>query len=356
MKLNRKSLLEALSAASTVVDKKAPQSILANVLARPREGGLEVIATDLRSTSSTIVGCEDPAEFCAPAGDLYAVVAGLSCEDVAIKVDAARIVISGGGAKFTLGADDPKFFPAVPDFNAAKAASMDAGALATVIAGTSYAASFDKAHLSGVFVTVAGDNLESVATDGQRMALRRVKGGNLKPCLIPTGAANSMAKILDGHESCSVHADADVIQVRAGESTLSSKLIESTFIPYQQFIGPNAWSDTPAIVNRANLAAMLKRALIIRATGKTGIQFGDITIGKGKIELVREDEANKVEESIKCDGGSKADSHLNLRFMLDAIDHMDAEDVEVHITGEFNPVIIRDKNNEQIGIVMPASK
>src|ERR1035437_2896034 len=358
MKLNRKQLLEALSSAVCVIDKKSPVPIVSNVLVNASLGSVEVVATDLRSTVATVVTVDDPIGFCANAGELLAIVGGLSHDEITITVDESRLKIVGGGAKFTMAVDNPKDFPAVPSFDTSKAKEMDASAIASAILGTSYAVSYERPHISGVFVTTINGALEAVATDGQRMAVRKVKVDEsvFSKAVIPTGAANSMAKILAGLATCSVCIDKNVLQIRAGGSTMSTKLVESDFVPYEQFFGKGSWKKSPAVVNRAALLGALKRALIIRATDKTGIPFGDLNFSPDGIEIVRQDQSSKIEETVECSGASSYSTHLNLRFVFEAVDHIIADEVEIHTDGDLDQVNIRDKSGEQVAVIMPARK
>lgn len=358
MKLNRRNFLFALDAAVAVADKTATPPILGNVLVTATLGAIEVVATDTRTTVSATVEASDPESFTVPAQDLHAIVGGLDGDNLSIKVLENKIEIKSGGSKFTLGSNLVADFPAIPKFDASKAIDVDASVLSVAIDGTSYATSQDKAHLAGVFMEVDGDELIAVSTDGQRMALQHVKSSwpTTRKCMVSTGAARSIAKLIDGGKSCSVSIDGEIINVHSGNATLSSKLIQSTFIPYQQFVTNKAWTKDPAVANRSTIIAALKRMMIVKSTQKDRIMFGDVKVSPDKIEFFREDQSTKAEETIVTEGGQEVSVYCNLRFLSDAIEHIIAEEVEIHVSGELEPINIRDKSGKQMAIVMPIRK
>jgi DNA polymerase-3 subunit beta len=359
MKINRKSLLTSLSQVVSVADKTATPPILGNVLVTAVGDAVEIVATDTRTTVSATVEASSPKSFTVPAQDFHAIVGGLDGDEIAINVLDGKIEIKCGGSKFTLASNLVADFPAIPKFDASKAIEVSAAELVIAIDGTAYAASQEKAHLAGVFLEVKGDDLVAVSTDGYRMALQHVKTPwpSSDRCMVSAGAARAIAKLIDGNELCCVSIEDEVINVRSGNSTLSSKLIQSSFIPYQQFvIGDGIWTEKPAMATRAMILSALKRMMLVKSTQKDRIMLGDVVVSQDKIELFREDQLTKAEETITTEGGTPASVHCNFKYLADAIEHVGSEDIEIHASGELEPINIRDKSRKQISIVMPTRK
>jgi DNA polymerase-3 subunit beta len=357
MKLNRKSFLEALTAAASVINKKSPQPILADVMARVVDGGLEIVGTDLRTTVATVIGCEDPEAFCAPADDLRAMVAALGGEDVAVKAKDGKLLVSSGGAKFTLSTDNPRDFPEVASFNASSSEEVDASAIAYLLAGVTFAASLDgtRLNIANVRLACAGGVLESSAVDGHRLAVMRLPGSvdGIKEALLSVEASKAIQSLIDGSDKCKLAVDGDVIHVRCGGSTVSAKLVEAKSPPFEQFVAPSTWSKSPMIFDRETMAAAIRRSLAIRGTAKSGDQDGTLTMTLGKLRISREESEKSVEESITVDCNHSSVVTCNLTYLAEALAHINGEDLEWHNEGELDPIKIRSKDGMQIQIVMP---
>jgi len=357
MKLNRKKFTDALSFAADVADRKGAVPILANVLVRKHSAGVEVIATDTRTTVSTVVEANDPVEFTCPAGDICAMVGGLDSEEVAVKANDGKIEISGGGAKFTVGVDNPRDFPELPVYDGAKAIDMDAATLASVINGAAYAADAMSPLLkiSGIWLDCQRGHIVSCATTGHHMAFRKVASDGTFSGLVNARAAERIAKLIDGAEKCSVTIDKTWIHVRCGVSTLSSRLVESDYVPYQEIV-KNGFIDNPCKVERVSILSALKRVLNVRSTDKERATFGDVETSKGAIRLARQGQTSKGEDSVKCDGGAKASVYCNLRYLVDALEHFTSDEIELHVKGELDQINMRNADGSQIAVMMPARK
>lgn len=354
MEFNRKQLLDALQAAASVVSKKPALPILADVLGKATPSGVEFIASDLTSTSSTFVECEDAEPFCAPAADLLGFVSALNCDAVAIKLTGSRVEVSGGGAKFSTSFDYPRDYPEVKLLDDVKGASVEPSDVIGMLRGTSFAASCEigKPHLSGVALVQTKSGVDAVSTDGHRMALRSYKAKIGKTCIVPSIAANAIADMLDGTESCSVAFADGYVQVTAGHRKLSAKLVEAQPIPYAQFFAPGGWVDIPAVINRAALVSSLKRVLVVRGDDYDGT----LSMADGKLTISRSTPTKSAEESISVDCQEAASTHCSLRYLAESIDHIDGETVELHIGGELDPIRMRNQAGDRMAIVMPCRK
>lgn len=352
MKLNRHEFLTALIRACSVIDKRNAMEITRYVLARPTDTGLDVIGTNLRTAICTPVKVENPQGFLANAEDLRGYVAKLDGDEVTVTVDEKRIRVSAGSSNSELPTLPDRDFPAVPTFAMDGAVEVDASELRRAIDGTVYAAYADplKPHLHGVYLSCTGTP-EVAALNGPEASIRICNlTGLIGNVLIELGASNAIVKMLDGAEKCQVLIGKEVIFVGIDGAILASKTPEVVYPLYRNAL---IFANDPCTLSKDALLGAIERLAMVRAVSNSDNLECDIVLSNGSVFMSRTNGDASASEVVKGKGGWNVKVQLSLRLIGNAVANIDADEIELHVVGELNPVTVCDKSRRQIGFLMP---
>ncbi len=246
--ITRAALLDALAPAAKVVERRNTIPILSNVLLRAEGEHLTVTGTDLDIHLTTRVPATVKAEgaITLPVGALHDIARKLPSDAVVTIQDGGngQVTVKAGRSRFTLGSLPASDFPAVSDMADSHAAEITiAGVtLAKLLSRSAFAISNEETryYLNGTFLvgieTPEGPALRVVTTDGHRLAriqtaaasgVRTDVGG----VIVPRKACGEIARLAEAAGEADVHLAvmSARIQMTAGDTILTSKLIDGTF-------------------------------------------------------------------------------------------------------------------------------
>lgn len=357
---SKSDLSRAVALAAAVADRKSTIPIVGNILLVADADGLTVSATDLTISvqSRCAAKVSAPGGTTLPAKLLHDVVRSVAGDSIDLKfLDGARVQIASGKSRHAIAALPADQFPKLqvpPD----AWSTMPAEALADIIAKTLHSCSNDETryHLNGVLLESADGILRGVSTDGHRLSkVERKCDGLALPAslLVPRKALAEIAKLL-GDKTVEVAATSAYVFVRAGGVTLSAKLIEAQFPPYAQVIP--AKTKRTAIVDRARLLDGIRRVSILAPESTAGVQ---VSLAAGSLTLKSENpETGEAVEEIETDySGDDVSIGFNARYLEEALSRVGCADVEVRMSGELDPCIIRGTSQAEgadfLSVVMP---
>ncbi len=362
--VERAALLPALASLARIVERKSAIPILGNVLLEAEGGSLTLTATDLDIRLSRRVPADVAAEgqLTVPAHLFHEIARKLpeGCQ-ISLEADeaAGRIALKAGRARFNLqtlpASDYPDWSARNPDEGEPARFALPATDLAYHLATVRFAISTEETryYLNGVHLHAGPDPQDSaaiqlhfVATDCHRLAWSRLAapaGAEAMPGIIlPTKAVNEIARLAEEQK-----AEAEIsltvwpgrIEAEAGETRLTSKLIDGTFPDYRRAV-PSAHPHT-LILERAPFAAALERVMIIN-TGKEA-RAVRLALGEGEaaVSMLNPD-AGQSEETLPADtdeaGPSGQTIGFNGRYMLDALNALGGDTARLQLADPGSPI------------------
>ncbi len=251
-KVDRTTLLKALTHVQSVVEKRNTIPILANVMLAVKDSKLTLTATDMEIAVVENVPAQGlrAGATTAPAATLYEIVRKLS--------EGTEIEFEHGGADAPLALRAGRYstslmvlpvddFPSMTAGTLPNRFSLPAQHLRALIDRTRFAISTEETryYLNGIYVhatAVDGHKLlRAVATDGHRLA--RVEeelpegAASMPGVIIPRKTVNELRKLLDETTGDIGIALSDTrILFEVGNIALTSKLIDGTFPDYERVI------------------------------------------------------------------------------------------------------------------------
>ncbi len=366
VKIERSALLALLNHVQNVVERRTTIPILGNVRLDAAEGRLGVVATDLELTVHETTAAEvlRTGATTLPAHRLFEVVRKLP-EGAMVQLvkdpDRHDARIAAGRSVFdlpTLPADD---FPSMNSENFERSFKMKGAELARLIDKARFAMSTEEAryYLNGLHLhTVengATSRLRAVATDGHRLAKVETDmpdgAPGMPPIIVPRKAVGEIRRLIEGADEIHVSLSASKIQVRVGEATLISRLIDGTFPDYERVI-PQA-NDKRAVVDCDVFAQAVDRVATI-ATEKTraiklSLHSGGMTISAVSSEAGRgQDEVDIGYSDEPIEIG------FNARYILEMLQQVSGDHVELQIANPASPTLVRDPaDSGTVYVLMP---
>ncbi len=369
----RPILLRALAHVQSVVERRNTIPILANVLLRARDGGLELTATDMeiavverlpatvaRSGAATV-----------PAATLYEIVRKLP-EGAQIELDHpggdAPLSLRAGRFSTSMNCLPTEDFPVMAEGQLPHRFSVAAAALRALIDRTRFAISTEETryYLNGIFLHETSSEgapvLRAVATDGHRLA--RVEeplpeGAEKIPgVIIPRKTVLEVRKLADETTEPVTVALSDTkiaFELDAGRIKLVSKLIDGTFPDYERVIPRD--NDKLLRVNKRQFADAVERVAAISSERsrpvKMALEKNALTLSAASPEMGSASE--QLNEHLSYDA-TPLEIGFQARYLRDITDQIAGDDsnVEFKFADGTMPTIVRQEGDASaLYVLMP---
>ncbi|MFV0319491.1 MAG: DNA polymerase III subunit beta [Microbacterium sp.] len=360
--VNRDVFSEAVSFVVKLLPQRNPQPILAGVLIEATDEGLSLAAFDYEASARTVIEAtvDEPGTILVH-GRLLSEIAS-RMPNVPIEVtagDDGAIALSGGSARFTLASMPVQEYPAIPEVTG-ESGLVPAEEFATAIAQVAFAASRDDVTpvLTGVQLEVSGTQLNLVATDRYRVALRDIPwdGGSAAgdegtSALVPARTLQEVGKTFahggDISISFSGAGDREIIAFTAGNKTVTSLLIKGNFPPVRRLFPEQ--TEHHAVVNTADLQEAVRRvSLVLDRSAPLRFTFAEdaVTMDASGSEQARASES--VEAHLL--GGDEVTLGLNPQYLLEALGAVRSEFARITFTptdnaNKLSPVLITSQTS-----------
>ncbi len=335
---------------------------LAGVLIRLENGVAELQATDTDLGIRATLDAEIQAEgaVVVPGRLLLDVARSLPKESLSLEYRSSEqdVEVISGSARFHLRTLPLEDFPKLPQADPASALAVPAAAFTETIARVARSASRDETrpHLTGVLVTADGAELRMVATDSYRLSVREAK---LDPPLAGSLEANVPARTLqelgrvaaaNGTEEIQVTALENQVVFAAGDTVLSSRLVEGRFPNYQQLL-PESY-EHELRVDRGELLEVVRRiSLLAQKNAPLRLSFSE-----GAVEVsAQTPDVGEATESIPVPfKGEPLEIGFNPEFFRDGLESAETDELVLKLISPLRPGLIQSGDDGGfIYLVMP---
>lgn len=350
-----KPLLEAVSNAVLALPPKATDFRYESITMTLEKKKLAVFATDGDVALSTAIEVESgdkgvvllsAKKFQDILRNMYDTVAEFKTDKKEGDGDVSFSIKTDRGSYRIAGSTQKSDQAAAPEFDLVF--SMPAAELKTLAEKTLYAASTDdmRPAMMGVLFEIEAKQLRAVATDGHRLVRLTKKmdvGAKEKlKIIIPSRVVNIVQKSIggEGDVEISISTKDQRIQFKAGETGIIASLIAENYPNYEAVIPLE--NDKKMLINRANLAGTVKRVARFSSRGDVRLAIAKDTI---MVSAENTDEGSAAEETVPCDFGTESLTiGFNSKFIEDALNHLDAEEVNFEFSTPTRATIIRPKH------------
>lgn len=366
----QENLALGLNIVSRAVSPRSTLPVLSNVLVATDEGRLRLSATNLELGITCWIGAKimEEGSTTVPARTFTELVGTLSDQQVemSLSVRTQNLNIQSGSSNTDLKCIDSQEFPPMPGPDLGDGIQVDVTDFKEMIQQVAFAASTDEARpiLTGVLVTVNGEQLTLASADGFRLSVRKaiLSSPTSRPVLavIPARALSELARIIsDGDQVLTMILPPDRGQVifQMKDVQLVSQLIEGAFPDYEQIIPQS--KETRSVLSTSAFHKACKQAEIFAREG-SHIARINITPGgelkPGSIVITGQSEetgSNQTEIDASIDGSALLIA-FNVRFLREVLEVIKTPEVALETTVDTAPGVLRPVGDESfLHVIMP---
>jgi DNA polymerase-3 subunit beta len=370
--IDKKDFLKGLGLMQGVAGRKTTLPILSHILLEWEKDSLYLTGTDLETgiREEIVAKIHQKGRASVSAKKLYEIVRELPEETIHIKKkDNQWITLQCGKSFFNLAGLDPEEFPSFPAYQEENFSIISTRLIREMIEKTSFAASNEESryHLNGILfaqIKQGGkEALRMVATDGHRLSLldrenQKINGIDEKGMIIPKKGVLEVKRIIgdrDGEEEMGIYFNASHGFFKTGKSLTAIRLIDGEFPEYEQVIPKG--NDKKLVMLKERIVSSLKRVSTMASERIEGVKF---SLKRNSMEMstTHQDFGDAQEEIEVSYEGPPLQVGFNARYLIEAFNVIDSEEVLMELKDEGSPGIIRPSSSEprlsnQICIIMP---
>lgn len=370
--IERGVLAQALGIVARAVSARNTLPALGTILLKSEDHRLRLAATNLEIGLSCWADAQLDGELAIalPARTLTDLVSTLEGgSEVRIHANGeCKATLKCGGAKTTLNGLSAEEFPPLPDTaqSGSPVLTLFAAEVKEAIRQTAFVAATDEARpiLQGVRVELEGSEMKLVATDGFRLAIRRVQlPAPVEQALkftIPAAALKELARILpDTNEPLSLYRPKDRAQAafRLADIELTAQLLEGNFPDYAAIL-PKSTKLKVLVDTQAFLTACRQVEVIARAGSHVAkLVFTPEVEGRGRLVLsAQSDEtgSSEIELPLEKLEGPGLTMAFNVRYLRAVLEAMRGPKLRFEANAHNVPAVILPQNGEEVMyLVMP---
>lgn len=361
IKCTQEKLSKALNNISRIAIEKATLPILKNVLIRVNNNKVSLITTnlDMAIIDFLPVSSSENGVITVPAKLLAEFVSNLpKGETIEISSDDTKVIISAGKYSSTINGTIADDFPELPEIDDKKSITykINIDEFKTSVNQVIMASSNDltRPALTGVFFNTDNDTLAIAATDGYRLAEKKLlnKVKNDIKAIVPASSLQEVLRsITDDAEEIEVSFSDDLVRFRLGEIEIISKLIDASYPDYRKLIPNN--NNIVSTLNREELLRVSRlAALFARSVGGSIVcetKSPNVFSVKSIANEFGENDS-KIETEVNVEGKV----NLNSRFLIDALNALEEPEIEFTFSDHLSPIVLKNKKNDKYThIIMP---
>ncbi len=359
LQVTQENLAKALSdVARIAVANKNPLPILNNVLIRTVDNRLSLSATNLEIAVTEKIGSKVQKEgaITVPARLMQEYITSLPSGILDLELDEHKLHISTDQYSSTINGVVADEFPVVPQVDDGLQWTIATKELKKGLGQVVFAASGDETRpvLTGVFLHTVDGSLYAAATDSYRLAEKELtKSKQEMTLLIPATALQELLRILpDTVDEVVVLAEAQQVLFRAGDVELVSRVIEATYPDYRKLI-PKTFRTTASLSRDEFIAITKVSSLFARESA------GSITIkaDEDKKQISITSIASQLGENTSSASATVVgggDVTLNSRYLLDALNALNVQEVTLSFNGKLEPCVLTSNDApDQTYLIMP---
>jgi len=358
LKVTQENLNKALNLVARVASSRATLPILSNVLLKIEGNRLSVSATNLDIAISCQLGAQVQSEgsLTVPARLLQDFVNGMPSGVIELEQDEQRLKVTTDSYKSVINGVAADEFPVMPAIEGGIKWKVSGPTLKKALQQVLMAASNDESRpvLTGVYFHTVDNMVYIAATDSYRLAEKRlVQVKEPVELLIPATALHDVLRIINDYEGdIQVIHDDQQVQFKAGDVELVARLIDGNYPDYRKLVP--AQFAVSATMPRAELVNSTKVSSLFARESAGSIV---VSIDEPSQSLWIHAVASQLGENnatLKVTAKGEGSITLNSRYLLDALQAMDAKTVTLGFNGKLEAAMLTDADNDDyLHIIMP---
>lgn len=375
----KEELLQALNLVSRAIGGQQALPILGNVLLEAEGKRCTVSATDLELSiiTSFEANIENEGSITIPAKAFLNFAQYNSDDEILLETsEGTQLKCTSEHTKTVIAGESSQEYPTITPIEKETSLSLEVSPLLEALHMVTFASARTTLRpvLSGVYLRAEKGQLIFVATDSYRLSEFRIDaegGGADISCIIPAKVLEELRSILSSRKSdgekkekkgdeekkkgesqkVDVSLSSQQIELRIGNTTLLSRLIDGKFPDYQQII-PSETKTTVKLPTK-ELMTTVKRMHYFAKEINNNLTF---EFKKGNVHITTpQTQTGQDETTLNVDTeGNDNKIALSSSYLLDFLSHVDDEEVEFKLTDSMHPAVFHLSSNDLfLHLIMP---
>ncbi len=356
-------LSASLQLVSRAVASRPTHPVLANVLltADAGTGRLSLTGFDLSLgiQTSLAAAVESSGAITLPAKMFGEIVSRLSADSpITLSSDegSEQVDLTSSSGTYQMRGMPAEDFPELPLVQSGEPIRLDPQVLVKGLRATLFASSSDEAKqiLTGVHLGLDGHGLECAATDGHRLAVLKLNhalpeqglpeaaAGSTVDVTVPARSLRELERLLSARQSSepvSLFCDRGQVVFLWSDQVLTSRSLDGTYPNYRQLI-PDSFSRQLQVDRRALIAALERVAVLADQHNNVVKIVSDPLAGQLLISADAQDVGSGSESLAAVVSGEAIQIAFNVRYLIDGLKAIAADQVELHCNAPTTPVIL----------------
>jgi DNA polymerase-3 subunit beta len=363
--IDRDELIRGLSRAQGIVERRATNPVLGNVLLSARGDRLRVTASDtlLWLVADYPARVESEGELSVDASTFFQIARTMTQPTVHLQlVSGNRLHISCGSVEFKVPGLAAEDYPPLPSRHDKATLQVSGGDLRRMIEETLFSVCPDDnryglngAHMEEV-EAADGARIRLVTTDGSRLSWSECQYegefGMGRRMLLPRKALGEVRKLIESDEgSWSIAFGDRSATFTSGSLTFQVRLVDGEFPDYRQVV-PNGFKRT-VVIDRGAFGGALKRAGIMASDRNHSVRF---SFEADKLVLTAQNvDSGDVREEIPAElEGEPLFTGFNVKYFQDVLAATTGDQVQLELGEALDPCIVRVPGRDDcVFVVMP---
>ncbi len=370
--VSQPNLAQALSVVSHAVSSRSTLTILENILITTEQDCICLSGTNLELGLRYWIPAQidEPGSITVPAKLFTDHVNTLPADTVSLSLNETNQTVTVRCQKVVtdIRGIEASEFPPMPEFDSSQAVSFEMPEIKKMIGQVAFAAAVDdnRPVLHGVKMSVNDNNLSMAATDGYRIAIKKIVLSESLDAplsaIIPATALRELARIAGSNTktvSMAFCGDKSQVIFHLDNAELISSLIAGEFINYEAIV-PTSFK-TSIVVSTAALQSACSQAGVIARDNKNLIKLDIKTAsesGTGSITIMTQAEQsggsqqNVIEANVD---GEDIQIAFNVRYLKDVLDVVESQNVYLRTNATMAPAMISpvDDQVDYKYVIMP---
>ncbi len=364
--IKRNILLENLNYVSRALSTKNLIPVLSGIKFELKKDGLYLMCSNDDITIENYILKKDIDEIneigniIIPGRYFVDIIRKIPNDFIKIKTDGLKIVINTENAEYNLNGISSTEFPNRSFELNENPITLSKNTLKNIIDQTSFAISAQESRpiLTGMNLKVKDKLLECIATDSYRLARKTLileeKTKEEVNIIIPGRNLIELSKMFDDkNDNVEMHIFSNNILFKFNNILFQSRLLNGTYPDTSKLILNDPMLKI--VVNKEEFYNVIDRASLLTSEKEKNVVKMEIIKEKMIVSSISQ-EIGKIEEtmSIKKDNNQDINIAFSSKYMMDAIRSFKEEKLEINLSGEIKPIIIKSENNDElIQLVLP---
>jgi DNA polymerase-3 subunit beta len=358
LKVTQENLNRALNSVARVASSRGTLPILANVLIKTSKNRLSLSATNLDIAITHYIGAKVSEEgaITVPARLMQDFVNSIPQEIIELELNENKLNIKTDQYQSVINGIIADEFPVMPSIDKGLNWKINSSLLKKSLQQVVFAASNDETRptLTGVLIKSVEGQLTMAATDSYRLAEKQLgKQDEDIHLLIPASALQDLLRVLNDNEvDAEIRYDDQQVLFQIGDIELVSRQVDGNYPDYQKLIPKNFISK--ALLKRSDFINVTKVSSLFarESAGSVTIAVDETTNQLSIHSVASQLGENNANTNAKVDGTGSIT--LNSRYLIDALNAMDGENVVFSFNGKLEPTMLNDpKQPDYKHIIMP---